>query len=70
VNKSLVDEHGKVYLHTSLGLGLVHTLDVPRAAKALEMARWPLEDAVSGDLPAHYGYVMSPQERHKASQQA
>ena len=70
VDKSLVDEHGKVYLLTSLGLGLVHTLDVPRAAQALEMARWSLEDALFGDLPAHYGYVMSPQERNKGKQQA
>jgi hypothetical protein len=68
VNKCLVDEKGKVYLHTTLGLGLVHTLDVPRAAQAIESALWSLEETVAGDLPAHYGYVMSPQERHKASQ--
>ena len=68
VNKCLVDENGKVYLHTTLGLGLVHTLDVPRAAQAIESALWSLEETVAGDLPAQYGYVMSPQERHKASQ--
>ena len=68
VNKCLVDENGKVYLHTNLGLGLVHTLDVPRAAQAIELALWTLEEVVVGDLPARYGYVMSPQERHKASQ--
>ena len=70
VNKCLVDENGKVYLHTTLGLGLVHTLDVPRAAQAIESALWTLEEAVSGDLPAHYGYVMSPQATHQASQHA
>ncbi len=70
VNKSLVDENGKVYLHTTVGLGLVHTLDVPRAAQAIEMERWTLEEVVAGDLPAQYGYVMSPQATHKASQQA
>lgn len=70
VNKSLVDENGKVYLHTTLGLGLVHTLDVPRAAQSIEMALWTLEEVVAGDVPAHYGFVLSPQEAHKVSQQA
>jgi hypothetical protein len=62
VRKSLVDEHGKVYLLTKLGFGLVHTLDVPRAAQALEMAQWTLEDAGNSDLPVQYGYVMSPEK--------
>ena len=60
VNKALVDEYGKVYLHTHLGLGLVHTLDVSRAAQALEMARWTLEEVNASGLPAYYGYEMSP----------
>jgi hypothetical protein len=62
VHKALVDEHGKVYLQTTLGLGLVHTLDVPRAAQALEMAQWRLEEAGANDLPGQYGYVMSPEK--------
>lgn len=61
VNKALVDEYGKVYLHTQLGLGLVHTLDVPRVAQALEMDRWSLEEASASELPVYYGYVMSPE---------
>lgn len=70
VHKSLVDEKGKVYLSTNLGLGLVHSLDVPKAAEALSLARWALEEVIEADLPVLYGYVMSPQERHKGSQQA
>lgn len=65
VHKSLVDEHGKLYLHTTLGLGLVHTLDVQRAAQALELARWTLEEAVADKLPTQYGYVMSPKQTNK-----
>lgn len=61
VSHGLVDEYGKVYLQTTLGLGLVHTLDVHRAAQALEMLRWTLEDVFANDLPAQYGYVMSPE---------
>lgn len=70
VRKCLVDENGKVYLHTTLGVGLVHTLDVARAAQAIETERWTLEEVLEAALPAHYGYVMSPQATHQASQQA
>lgn len=65
VNKSLVDEHGKVYLHTTTGLGLVHTLDVQRAAQALELERWRLEEAVADELPSQYGYVLSPEKEKR-----
>lgn len=70
VNKTLVDNDGKVYLHTTLGLGLVHTLDVPKAAQALEMSRWTLEDVAADELPAQYGYVMSPEMKATASKRA
>ncbi len=61
VNKCLVDEEGRVYLHTHLGIGLVHTQDVLLAAQALEASLWTLEQAVASEMPAHYGYVLSPQ---------
>jgi hypothetical protein len=70
VNKTLVDNDGKVYLQTPLGLGLVHTLDVPRAAQALEMSHWTLEDVVAIELPDQYGYVMSPQMKAIARKRA
>jgi hypothetical protein len=57
----LVDETGKVYLNTSLGLGLVHTLDVPVLAKAIESGLWEAQDCYAKDLPQKYGYVLSPQ---------
>lgn len=60
VNKILMDENGWVYLDTTLGLGLVHTLDVARAAQAIEMGRWTLEDVVAKELPARYAYELSP----------
>jgi hypothetical protein len=60
VHKILVDENGLVYLDTTLGLGLVHTLDVARAAQAIEMGRWTLEDAEARELPARYAYELSP----------
>jgi hypothetical protein len=60
VNKMLVDENGRVYLDTTRGLGLVHTLDVARAAQALEMGRWILEDAAAQELPVRYAFELSP----------
>lgn len=58
----LVDEHGHVYAHTALGLGLVHTLDVAQAAEHIEQGRWPLQACQQADLPSRFGYVLSPQQ--------
>lgn len=57
----LVDEAGRVYLKTPLGLGLVHTMDVGQVAQALEQGRWRLEDCDSQNLPSQNGFVISPQ---------
>ena len=54
------DEHGKVYLLTPLGFGLVHSWDVALAAKALETGHWALEDAQQLELPARFGFIQSP----------
>ena len=61
MNRCLVDEEGHVYLHTPVGLGLVHTLDVGLVADAIEKGLWLPEDCWAAELPAHYGYVLSPQ---------
>ena len=57
----LVDENGKVYLQTPLGLGLVHTLDVAAVALAIERGLWQAQDCLAKDLPARFGFVLSPQ---------
>lgn len=59
----LVDEAGRVYLHTPLGLGLVHTLDVAQVADALEMGLWALQECRAAELPQRYGFVVSPQNQ-------
>jgi len=58
----LLDEQGRVYLHTSAGFGLVHSLDMAHAADAIEAGLWVPEDVLSGELPARFGYVCSPQQ--------
>lgn len=56
----LVDEAGHVYLVAAQGLGLVHSLDVPLAAQAVEQGRWVLREVRTNELPALYGFVRSP----------
>ena len=56
----LMDERGWPYLQTSLGFGLVHTQDVASLAHALEDQHWPIEEVSAAQLPARFGYQMSP----------
>lgn len=57
----LVDEVGHVYLHTPLGLGLVHTSDVGLVAKAIEQGLWVAQECQASTLGARFGFVISPQ---------
>ena len=61
VQQCVLDETGRVYLATDLGFGLVHTLDTGWAAEAVERGLWTPVELPAADLPAHFGYVMSPQ---------
>lgn len=61
----LEDEAGRVFLHTKLGLGLVHSSDVIYIAEAIEKKIWTIEKCQSTGLAEKYGYVMSPQNRQK-----
>lgn len=57
----LVDEHGRLFVETALGLGLVHSLDMHAAADLVEAGRWQPEPVQAADLPARFGHVLSPQ---------
>ena len=60
VNGCILDEEGRVYLDTNLGLGLVHTQDVGLAADAIERKLWPMREMVRLELPGSFSYVISP----------
>lgn len=62
----LEDEEGRVYLETPLGVGLVHSLDVPQVADALASGAWALQPVRASDLALAYGFVRSPCARHAA----
>jgi hypothetical protein len=58
----VVDELGRLYLDTDIGLGLVHTLDMEQAADAVERKAWHSQELPAHALPARFGFVLSPQE--------
>jgi len=55
-----VDEHGRLYLATDIGLGLVHTLDIETGADAIEAGIWRPAEIRFAELPARFGYRLSP----------
>jgi hypothetical protein len=60
VHGAWLDETGHLYLHTSAGLGLVHTQDMVAAAEALEQGLWPLQTLDAAALPARFGFQRQP----------
>ena len=63
--RCIVDEHGRVYLETALGFGLVHTQDMLQAAEAIEQGLWVPQEVLARDLPNRFGYVRSPEAASK-----
>ena len=62
---SLLDEMGRLYLETPLGLGLVHTQDMALAADAVEANQWQPEAVQSASLALAYGFEISPAIKNK-----
>ncbi len=67
VQGSWLDEPGRLYLATDLGLGLVHTLDMGLAAEAVEAGRWQPQAVRAAELPARFGFVRSPAGEKKGA---
>jgi Protein of unknown function (DUF2946) len=57
---AVLDEHGRLFVATPLGLGLVHSLDMEIASDLVESGAWPLDEAQFETLPARFGYALSP----------
>ncbi len=60
VRASFVDESGRLYLETDRGFGLVHTQDIVQASEWVESGHWQPREVRAADLPARFGYLMSP----------
>jgi hypothetical protein len=60
VQACLLDEAGRLYLQTTVGLGLVHSQDMVWAADLVEAGDWQPQEETAAELPGRYGYVRSP----------
>ena len=60
VRTALVDEQGRLFLDTAIGLGLVASADMDLAADEVLAGRWQPEGVDSATLPARCGHVLSP----------
>jgi len=65
-----VDEAGRVYLLTPLGIGLVHTQDVGLAADLIEQGIWQVQPVRTQELPLRFGFVARPSENRAVSVQS
>jgi hypothetical protein len=55
-----LDEQGRLFLATDIGLGIVHTLDMEAASDAVEAGAWPVTEVRFDALPRRFGVVLSP----------
>lgn len=55
-----LDEQGRLFLATDLGLGLVHSLDMEAAADQVERGAWPVAEQPFAELLRRYRYRLSP----------
>lgn len=60
VKSAWLDKDGRLFLHTTLGHGLVHTLDMGLAAEAVEAGAWQPQELPFAQMPARFGYVLQP----------
>lgn len=60
--RCVVDEHGRLYLDTEQGFGLVHTQDMLQAAEQIESGLWVPLEVLAQELPQRFAYVRSPQQ--------
>lgn len=60
VRSAWVDEQGRLFLDSALGLGIVHTQDMLDAARAVEAGLWQPTPMPFAEMAAHFGHVLSP----------
>jgi hypothetical protein len=55
-----LDEHGRLFLGTDLGLGIVHTQDMLQASGEVESGAWTPQTIAFAELPLRFGYQLQP----------
>jgi len=61
VRSSWLDQHGRLFLDSERGFGLVHSQDMLDASRAIEQGLWAPEDLAFEQMPARFRYVLKPQ---------
>jgi hypothetical protein len=61
VRSSWLDQHGRLFLDSERGFGLVHSQDMLDASRAIEQGLWAPEELAFEQMPARFGYVLKPQ---------
>lgn len=63
VETAWLDEEGRLYLGTDLGLGVVHSQDMLLAVGQIEAGAWQPQNVSWGELVRRFGVVVSPAQR-------
>lgn len=61
VNETWVDQEGRLFLATNLGLGLMRSADMDVAADAVASGVWSPQPVDFSELPGRYRYQLMPQ---------
>jgi len=61
VQSAWLDDAGRLFLHTDLGFGLVHTMDMGVAAQAVEAGHWQPQELPFAQMPTRFAYQLQPQ---------
>ena len=56
-----LDQHGRLFLDSALGFGVVHSQDVLDASRAIEQGVWTPQTLPFEQMPARFGYVLRPE---------
>jgi len=56
-----LDERGRLFIDSALGLGIVHTQDMHEAARAVEAGVWQPRPLQFDQMAARFGHLLSPQ---------
>jgi hypothetical protein len=56
-----VDEGGRLFVDSDIGFGLVHSLDMVDAARAIETGHWLPEPLLFAEAPQRFGFLLDPQ---------
>ena len=55
-----LDEHGRLFVSTDIGHGIVHTLDMGLAAQAVDAGVWLPQTMPAAEMPLRFAYVLRP----------